>query len=199
MTLLDSPAAVRNKEAIWSHLSPLLGDDAHVLEIASGTGEHGVYFSSQRADIHWHSSDMAERYKASVEARRQMANQDNLYPVTHVDVTDESWALDFQPDAIYCANMLHISPPETLPGLMRGAAAHLKTGGTLFIYGPFKTQYGHTSPSNEAFDESLKARDPSWGIRALDDVVCTALDHGLVHQKTHLMPANNLSLVFKKA
>lgn len=199
MTILDSPAAVRNKEAIWSHLSPLIGTDAHVLEIASGTGEHSVYFSSQRSDIHWHPSDMADRYKASVEARREAAAQDNLHPIIHVDVTEKDWALNVQPDVIYCANMLHISPPETLPGLMRGAGQYLKSGGYLFIYGPFKTQYGHTAPSNAAFDESLKARNPLWGIRALDDVICTALDHGLVHQKTYEMPANNLSLIFKRA
>lgn len=198
MTLLNSPAAERNREVIWPHLDPHLETDAHVLEIASGTGEHGVYFTNQRPDIHWHSSDIDERYKASVEGRRIAAFQENLYPVIHVDVTEEAWTLGFQPNVIYCANMLHISPPETLPGLMRGAGENLKPGGTLFIYGPFKTQYGHTAPSNEAFDESLKARNPAWGIRALDDVVSTALDHGLVHQKTHLMPANNLSLVFKK-
>ena len=93
MTLLNSPAAERNKEVIWPHLSRLLKPGSHVLEIASGTGEHSIHFASQRQDIFWHPSDIDERYKASVEARRLEALQNTIYPIIHIDVIDHILSL----------------------------------------------------------------------------------------------------------
>ena len=53
-------------------------------------------------------------------------------------------------------------------------------------------------PSNAEFDESLKARDPAWGIRNLEDVIDRAVSAGLDHVETVEMPANNLTVVYRQ-
>jgi hypothetical protein len=114
-----------------------------------------------------------------------------------LDVTQPRWPFTTIFDAIFCANMLHIAPWDACAGLMAGAARHLAPGGLLVVYGPFFETGVPSAPSNLAFDESLRARNPSWGIRRLDDVVAEAGRHGLAFAQRHAMPANNLLLVFE--
>lgn len=208
MKILDArqhaPATVRNRDAILKVLEDWLPrEQGTVLEIASGTGEHGVYFAPRLLHSHWLSSDVDEGRLSSIQAWQVAEPCQRLLPPCHLDVTEQRWPIEdgVEPPihAIFCANMIHIAPLGALHGLLGGAARVLKPKGRLILYGPFSTRFGHTAPSNAAFDKSLRAQNPDWGIRMLDDVVMMALERRLVHKKTVPMPANNLSLIFEKA
>ena len=180
--LPHSPAADRNKEAILAQLLRILGERGSALEIASGTGQ------PDPALLHV----IAERVA--------QAGVANVLPPVQLDVTAAGWPpFTGRFDAIFCANMLHIAPWAACAGLMAGAARHLAPAGVLITYGPYLEAGVPTAPSNLAFDDSLRARDPAWGLRALEDVVAQAGRSGLVLAQRHAMPANNLLLVFQAA
>jgi len=195
---LHAPATARNRAAIAATLARHLSDAGEALEIASGTGEHAVFLAEQMPDWSWFPSDPDAAHRASIDAWRLQAPVANVHPATGLDVlVDASWpSRTF--DAILCINMIHIAPFEACQALMRGASEHLTQRGQLYLYGPFKRDGAHTADSNAAFDRSLKARDPRWGVRDLENVAQTASEHGLVHETTESMPANNLSLFFRK-
>ena len=192
-----SASSERNKDPILNVLRRVLPDRGVVLEVASGTGQHAVHFARALPDLNWQPSDVDPGVRASQEAWRAEASLDNLLEPVHLDTTDHPWPVD-QADAIVNSNMIHISPWEVCIGLLDGAARILPEGGVLFMYGPYRINGAHTADSNEAFDRSLKMRDPSWGIRDLDEIVCEAASRGLEHVETVQMPANNLSVVYRK-
>lgn len=198
---LESPAAARNREPIFDRLAPLLRDGARVLEIASGTGEHCVHFAACRPDATFQPSDPDPRHRASVDAWVRHLGLANVRTAIELDVTrDADWAA-LATDAvelIYCANMIHIAPWAAALGLLRGAGRLLAVGGLLVLYGPYLQAGVATAASNLAFDESLRARDPAWGLRALEDVEAEARAQGLERVALHAMPANNLLVVFEK-
>ncbi|MGD1954444.1 MAG: DUF938 domain-containing protein [Sphingomonadales bacterium] len=191
----SSPAALRNRDAILEVLRTVLTADATVLEIASGTGEHASYFA-QQTNWTWQTSDPDPEARASAAA---WSHEEALVPLS-LDVTSPTWhsGLDTAYDAIFCANMIHIAPPAATTGLLSGAGQILSDGQRLILYGPFAVGGHHTAQSNAKFDASLKARNNQWGIRDLGVVVEHARQHQLVHQKTVQMPANNLTVIFKK-
>ena len=94
--------------------------------------------------------------------------------------------------------MLHIAPWLTCAALMRGSARHLAPGGALITYGPYLEDGVPTSAGNLAFDQSLRAQDPAWGIRRREDVQQEATRAGLQLSARHAMPANNLLLVWTR-
>jgi hypothetical protein len=195
--LPHSPAADRNKEPILAHLRSILGERGTALEIASGTGQHAVWFAASLPGWTWQPTDADPDVLPAIAERIATSGLANVLPPQQLDVTALPWppfARRF--DAIFCANMLHIAPWDACPSLMAGAAHHLAPGGLLITYGPYFEQDVPPAPSNLAFDESLRARDPSWGIRALEDVVAEARRAGLLLAQRHAMPANNLLLVF---
>ncbi|MEM1131522.1 MAG: DUF938 domain-containing protein [Pseudomonadota bacterium] len=196
-----SPAAERNRQVIADTLLPLLPENAHVLEIASGSGQHIVHFASKRPDIIWQPSDVSPEALRSIAAWVSESGQsDSIRTPVHLDVLDDATA-HFEAgsfDAILCANLLHISPWETTEALFRLSAHWLKPAGVLFIYGPFLQANVETAPSNIAFDENLRSRDPSWGIRTVESVTQVAKNKGFYDLNTKSMPANNLSLIFSK-
>lgn len=193
-----SPSTARNREPILQVLRGVLPADARVLEIASGAGEHAMFFAAALPKAHWRPSDPDPDARASIEAWRATAGLPNVAPALAVDAgVPASWPTD-PTDAIVCINMIHISPWSATVGLMSGAAHLLAPGGRLFVYGPFLEADVATAPSNLAFDESLRARDAAWGIRRLDDLVTLADEHGLRLAERVAMPANNLALVFEK-
>jgi SAM-dependent methyltransferase len=195
--LPHSPAADRNKEPILAQLRSILGERGTALEIASGTGQHAVWFAGTLPGWTWQPSDADPGMLPAITERIAQSGLENLLPPRQLDVTALPWppfARAF--DAIFCANMLHIAPWDACPALMAGAARHLAPGGRLITYGPYFGQDVPPAPSNLAFDESLRARDPSWGIRRLEDVVAEARRTGLALAQRHAMPANNLLLVF---
>src|SRR5262245_42400301 len=192
-----SPAAARNRDPILAVLRRHLPAQGSVLEIASGTGEHAACFAPCLPHLVWQPSDVDPDALASIEAHRAAANAPNLRAPIALDVTAPEWPVTGA-DAIVSINMIHISPWTAAQGLMAGAARLLAVGGVLYLYGPFKENGEHTAPSNAAFDASLRARDPSWGVRDVGDVRALADKHGFDFVERVAMPANNLSLVFRR-
>lgn len=191
-----SAAAERNQGPILEVLLRLLPREARVLEIASGTGQHARHFAQAQPSWTWQPTDTTDDARRVLDAR--CAGLANVRPALRLDVLGADWpAGPFH--ALYCANMLHISPWAACPALMRGAAAHLATGGLLVLYGPYRVDGVPTAPSNEAFDADLKARDPKWGLRRLADVEREAAATGLDLKEVVPMPANNLLVVFARA
>ncbi|MEL7681168.1 DUF938 domain-containing protein [Citromicrobium bathyomarinum] len=194
----ESPAAQRNREPIADVLADVLPERGIVLEMASGTGEHVVHFAKRFAHLDWYPSDPDAEARASVAAHVAQAGLANVMPPLALDAAASEWPLDAA-DAILCINMVHISPWEATEGLFAGAARLLPPmDGPLILYGPYLEREVETAPSNLAFDESLKARDPRWGLRDLADVDALAKRHGFTRTLRVAMPANNLIVVYRK-
>jgi hypothetical protein len=197
-----SPAVARNRDPILAVLRRVLPAQGTgigiVLEIASGTGEHAVHFAAGLPHLTWQPTDTDADALCSVAAHRASAQLPNLMPVLELDVCAPSWPVTHA-DAMVAINMIHIAPWSAAEGLMAGSERLLAAGGVLYLYGPFKEKGRHTAPSNAAFDASLRARDPQWGVRDLDEVAALARRHGLALAERIAMPANNLSLVFHRA
>jgi cyclopropane fatty-acyl-phospholipid synthase-like methyltransferase len=194
-----SPSTARNREPILRVLEARLPAGARVLEIASGAGEHAVFLARALPQVRWRPTDQDSDARASIAAWRATAELPNLEAPLALDASDPPGWPDDPADAVVCINMIHIAPWAAAEGLMTGAGRLLPAGGRLFLYGPFVEADVPTAPSNLAFDESLKSRDPAWGLRRLDDVVALAARHGLSLAERIAMPANNLTLVFAKA
>lgn len=193
----SSPSAARNREPILAVLRRVLPARGRVLEIAAGTGEHAVHFASALPELTWQPTDPDAASRRSIAAWQAEAGLPNLLPPLALDVTRD-WP-EGEVDAIVCINMLHISPWAATAALMAGAGSHLAAGGVLVVYGPFRRIGVPTAPSNEAFDESLRSRNPAWGLRDLDAVEAEARGQGMVLREVVEMPANNLSLVFGRS
>jgi hypothetical protein len=192
-----SPAADRNKEPILAHLKCILGEGGIALEIASGTGQHATWFAASLPGWLWQPTEADPGMLGVIAERVAQSGLANVLPPRQLDVTERSWPPFTEKfNAIFCAHMLHIAPREACPALMTGAASHLAQGERLITYGPYFERGVTPAPSNLAFDESLRARDPRWGVRELNDVVAEAHRAGLVLAQRHSMPANNLLLVF---
>lgn len=196
---LTSPATARNRGAILSVMGPRLPAEGLVLEIAAGAGEHAVHMAAALPQLRWRPTDPSPEALASIEAWRRHAALPNLLEPLRLDASaPDDWPVD-RADALVNINMIHISPWSATVGLITGAARVLPAGGGLFLYGPFIERDVETAPSNLAFDESLRARNPDWGVRRLDDVAELAAAHGLALAERIAMPANNLTVVFRKA
>lgn len=192
-----APAAARNREPILAVLRDLLPPRALVLEVASGTGEHAVWFSTALPGLTWQPTDRDAEALASIAAWRDQAGPPNLLPPLLLDASAEAWPVTGA-DAIIAINMIHIAPWHATLGLLAGAGRVLRPGGLLFLYGPFREGGVHTADSNAAFDADLRARDPSWGVRDLHEITTLALQHGLLPPERIPMPSNNLSVVFRR-
>jgi ubiquinone/menaquinone biosynthesis C-methylase UbiE len=192
-----SAAADRNKEPILACLQRILGEHGNALEIAAGTGQHAVWFAAAMKGWVWQPTDADAEMLPMIASRIAQSGLANVLPPLQLDVTAaECPSLSRKFDAIYCANMLHIAPWRACAALMAGAARHLAPGGMLITYGPYIEESVPTAASNVAFDESLRARNPAWGIRRLADVDAEAHRFGLVRVQRLEMPSNNLLLVF---
>jgi len=194
----SAPAAARNREPILRVLRDWLPRPAVVLEIASGTGEHAVWYSSVLPELTWQPTDLDPDALESIAAWRDMAGPPNLLPPLWLDVSAATWPVT-QADAVVAINLVHIAPWTATQGLIAGAARVLTQNGLLFLYGPFREGGVHTGVGNAAFDADLRARDPSWGIRDLDEIAALAGHHGLVGPERIAMPANNLTVVFSRS
>ncbi len=194
---LQYPATERNRDAILDVLRGVLPATGLVLEIASGSGEHIVHFARALPDLTFQPSDPEDAALQSIKAWTQDAGAANILPPAMLDAAADRWPLD-SADAILCINMIHISPWRATEGLFRGASKLLSAGSPLYLYGPYRRTDVITAPSNEAFDESLKSRNPEWGLRDLEAVAALALDEGFSAPAVTEMPANNLSVVFRR-
>lgn len=192
-----SEAVARNSAPIADVLAKELPDAGLVLEIASGTGEHAVFFARRFPHLRWQPSDADPDALSSIEAWRADAPA-NLLPTIMIDARSSDWRIE-QADAILCSNMVHISEWTATEGLFTGAARTLSAGGPLILYGPFLEAGIVTAPSNLAFDRNLRERDGRWGLRDVKAVDDLAARLDLARTARHLMPANNLMLVYRSA
>jgi SAM-dependent methyltransferase len=191
------PHVERNREPILAVLKRLLPERALVLELASGSGQHAAFFAKALPGASWLPSDIDPKALASIAAFRAEANVRNLLAPVRLDATAPEWPVK-RVNAIVCCNMIHIAPWAVCRGLMAGAGRVVLSGGFLFLYGPFKIDDHHTARSNQEFDTWLRGQNPEWGIRDLGEVRSLASEHGLTLAETVPMPANNLSVIFRR-
>jgi SAM-dependent methyltransferase len=191
----SAPAAERNKAPILAVLEQVLPPSGLAVEIASGTGQHVVHFAQALPQWTWQPTEPDSQMRQSIAAWLAKCDLPNVLPPLALDVCQPDWPVD-RADAVLCINMIHISPWHATEHLLAGCERILRPGGILFLYGPYRRFGRHTAPSNEAFDASLRQRDPQWGVRDLETVAETARQHGLEMSQVVEMPANNLSLVF---
>ena len=194
--LPSSPAARRNREPIAEILRNVLPAQGLVLELASGTGEHAAFFAACVPKLRWQPSDPDREAMAAIETWRQHAALDNFAPPLRIDAEEQPWPIA-RADAMLCINMIHISRWHATQGLMRGAAQLLSSGAPLILYGPYLREGVTTAPSNVAFDQSLRRRNPDWGLRDVAAVAAEAEAQGLRFERLVEMPANNLILLFR--
>jgi SAM-dependent methyltransferase len=203
---LDAPAFHRNHEAIRAVLLKFLaGKAGNVLEAGSGTGQHVVDLARHLPGIVWWPSDLNEAHLKSIDAWRACSQASNIRPPLRIDLSDPDWCSAMKSEngpnellAVFCANVIHIAPWRVAEGLVAGAGRCLGADGLLFLYGPFKRGGEHTAPSNAAFDASLREGNPEWGVRDLEAVDELAARAGLSLVEAAEMPANNLTLIFRR-
>lgn len=193
-----APATARNRDFILPILQRVLPPGGTVLEIGSGTGEHAVYFAERLPAHTWQPSDREPAALASISAWVGHSDAQNLRPPLALDVHAPHWPLA-EAAAVVAINVIHYSPWEATPALLAGAARLLPTGGVLYCYGPYRRDGAHTAPSNAEFDLWLKSRNPRFGVRDLEAVQAEAEAAGLLLEEVIDMPANNFSLVFRRA
>ncbi len=202
---LHGPAFQRNHSAIWSAMAAFLrAQSGDVLELGSGTGQHIAEFARRAPQLTWWPSDIFPAHLASIDAWRHHAGLHNLRAPQRIDLADPDWTWIADGKAggtlsvMLCINVLHISPWRVSQNLLAGAGRYLRNHGRLFVYGPFMRDHTHTAPSNAAFDASLRAENPEWGLREVADLAATADEAGLTLAETTEMPANNLVLAFAR-
>lgn len=196
----SAPSTARNREPILNVLQRILPHGARVLELASGAGEHAVFFAHMLPGVIWQPSDPDPTARSSIAAWVEAEALSNVLAPKDIDVRNDLWGLENEGpfEALVAINMIHISPWAATLGLMAGAGRLLRPEGALYTYGPYTRDRRHTAPSNDAFDAWLKTLDPSFGVRDVADVENAAAQHGLFLHEIVEMPANNLSLVFRR-
>ena len=199
---IDERKMAAAPEENWQPLAEVIKEylpaAGKVLEIASGTGQHAAYFTAQFSNLIWQPTDQDEELIISIEAWRKHTNLENFLPAQKLDVRWKDWRLgDF--DAIFNANMVHISPWECTLGLMEGVGRYLTSGGRFLQYGPFFRKNIPGADSNLSFDEMLRSRNPDWGVRFVEDIEDIASKHGLALLKQVEMPRDNHTLIFEKS
>jgi hypothetical protein len=192
-----APATRRNRDPILDVLRTVLPRTGVVLEIASGTGEHVVHFAQNLAGLIFQPSDPDPDALLSVSAWVKATGVTNVRPPVILDASQPRWPI-VSADAIICINMVHISPWDATVGLMKGAGAMLAPGSSIYLYGPYKREGIPAAPNNEAFDRSLRDHEPTWGLRNLNAVAALAQSVGFSAPVVTEMPANNLSVVFRR-
>ena len=192
-----APATARNSQPLAEVLARELPASGTVLEIASGSGEHAVFMARRFPALDWQPSDRDAEALASVDAWAAEARLANLRPAIALDAAAPDWPI-VSADALLCVNMLHISPWDAAVGLFAGAGRVLGSGAPLVLYGPFVEPDVETAASNHAFDQSLRQRDPTWGLRSTADLDRLAAGHGMTRTARCAMPANNLVLVYRR-
>jgi hypothetical protein len=192
-----APATVRNRDAIVEVLRGILPDQGNVLEIASGTGEHVVYFGMAFPDLTFQPSDPDPACCQSIAAWTKREGVPNILPPQQLDAQAKGWDVA-KPAAILCINMVHISPWESSIGLMEKAGKLLDPGAPFYLYGPYLRDDVETAQGNLDFERSLKSRDLRWGLRDVADMDALATRNGFGRESLVEMPANNISLVYRK-
>ncbi len=193
----DAPATHRNREPLRAELARVLPAEGRVLELASGTGQHVCAFAAAFPSLLWQPSDPSEVARESIAAWIAHERLTNVLPPLRLDASSPEWPVA-RADALLCVNMAHISPWEATLGLLDGGVRVLASGAPLVLYGPWHVGGRPTAPSNAAFDEDLRARDPAWGVRHLETLLLEAAARGYALARVEAMPANNLVIVLRR-
>ena len=193
-----APAATRNRQPILDVLRQHLPAAGLVLEVASGSGEHVMHFAASLPNLVFQPSDPDSAARASIDDWAHETGLANVRPAVALDAQQAAWPVE-QADAVLCSNMIHIAPWQAAIGLIAGAGRLLSAEGLLYLYGPYRRGGRHTAQSNDAFDRDLRQRNPAWGVRDLEDVAACANENGFSAPEIVEMPANNLSLIFRRA
>lgn len=197
MSLRHAPATLRNRDPILAVLRHALPATGTVLEIGSGSGEHAAYFAAALAPLRWRPSDASDADFASITGWAREHGASTVEPAVVLAAAADAWPVSHA-EAMFSANVIHIAPWAVADGILRGAGRVLPPGAPLVLYGPFMREGAHTAATNAAFDAELRRRDSSWGIRDLDAVIQAADAHGLRLDDVTDMPANNLTVVFRR-
>lgn len=192
-----SAASERNRDPILAVLARAFAGRRRVLEIGSGTGQHVVHFARALPALAWQPSDPDAELRESIRLWAAEAKLANIREPVEIDVCRWPWAVTHA-DAVISVNMIHVAPPQATPALVSGAARVLPAGGALYLYGPYRRHGRHTASSNEAFDAQLRLQNPEWGLRDMEEVERLACAAGFGPAEVIDMPANNLSLVFRR-
>jgi SAM-dependent methyltransferase len=193
-----APATARNRQPILEVLRPRLPAVGLVLEVASGSGEHVMHFAAALPTLVFQPSDPDSAARASIDDWARESGLANVRPAVALDAQSKTWPVG-QACAVLCSNMIHIAPWQAATGLIAGAGRLLSADGLLYLYGPYRRDGRHTAASNDAFDRDLRQRNPAWGVRDLEDVAACAQDNGFSVPEIVEMPANNLSLIFRRS
>jgi SAM-dependent methyltransferase len=192
-----APATARNRQPILDVLRQHLPEAGLVLEVASGSGEHVMHFAAALPRLVFQPSDPDSDARASIDDWARETGLANVRPAVALDAQSKAWPVE-QADAVLCCNMIHIAPWPAATGLIAGAGRLLSADGLLYLYGPYRRGGRHTAPSNDAFDRDLRRRNPAWGVRDLEEVTAYANENGFGAPEIVEMPANNLSLIFRR-
>jgi SAM-dependent methyltransferase len=193
-----APATARNRQPILDVLRQHLPEAGLVLEVASGSGEHVMHFAAALPRLVFQPSDPDGDARASIDDWARETGLANVRPAVALDAQSKAWPVE-QADAVLCCNMIHIAPWPAATGLIAGAGRLLSRDGLLYLYGPYRRGGRHTAPSNDAFDRDLRRRNPAWGVRDLEEVAAYANENGFGAPEIVEMPANNLSLIFRRS
>ena len=198
------PATERNRGPIGDALAEILPEHGAVLEIASGSGEHAITFQQRFPGILWQASDSDPEHCKSINAWiEHECLSDQMPHALCLDVLDSPWPLPKQIrvelKVVVAINLIHISPWTCCKSLIEKASENLPIGGRLILYGPFRRNGSHTSLSNETFDQSLRDRNPLWGVRDLEAVEKLCFDLEFKNMHVQELPANNVIISASKA
>jgi SAM-dependent methyltransferase len=195
---LFSPSAARNAQPIVGTLDPLLaGASGTVLEVGSGTGQHAAALAAAFPSLDWQPSEKSEEDFDSILAWMADTGLPNLRAPIRLDAA-ASWP-DLGPLAgVLAINVIHIAPPAVAEGIVRGAGKALAPGAPLVFYGPFKEGGRHTGEGNARFDAALRAEDPAWGVRDVDEISALAARAGFAGPDVEPMPANNRLVCYRR-
>jgi hypothetical protein len=185
----------RNREPILEVSRRVLPPLGLILAVATGSDEHA--FAKSLPALLWQPTDPDPRALASIAAHRRAADTPNLLSPLRLDAMSEEWPVQ-RVDALVCINMIHITPWAACKGLVSGAERTLRSGGVLYLYGPYQIDGRHTAQSNEEFDAWLRTQSAQWGVRDLAEVTALAQRHAFSLRETVPMPANNLSVIFER-
>ncbi len=195
------PATRRNRDPIAAVLRNYISPNSLLLEIASGSGEHGVFFQKKFPSIIWQTSDPELVHRESINSWIFHEGLFSKMPAPlDLDVEMRPWTITNKLisliKGIVCINMIHISPWTCTKALFEESKSYLDKNNFLMLYGPFLRKKIPTSESNLNFDKSLKLQNPRWGLRQLEEVNKIALRNGFKQEKVIEMPSNNLSIIY---
>lgn len=191
-----SQSSEENKEVIYQVIKPIFNQKKHVLEVASGTGQHAVYFAEKMPYLTWQTSDLIESH-SGIKQWMKSVNLPNILPPLELNVSEKQWPNTLY-DGVFSANSFHIMSKQNVTDFFKNVSTILNKKAVVIIYGPFNYNGEFTSESNANFDIWLKNRSPQSGIKDFEWCNLLAQEAQLSLIEDIEMPMNNRILVWQK-